>query len=59
MTTGRDRYEQAIARARQRSAKLYEQFMAGHIDILPGSMDDERREVIAEMDEMQRQIDNK
>lgn len=55
--TGGQRYIEAIARARKRNEELYKQFIAGEIDVLPCSESDEKREIVAEMEAMQKEID--
>lgn len=48
--TGKDRYHQAVLKARLMAQRELRQFLAGEIDTLPCSGDREREFIIAELD---------
>lgn len=55
--TGKERYHQAILKARLMARRDLEKFLIGEINILPCSGDREREFIIAELDAMQAEID--
>ena len=55
--TGKDRYQQAVTKARLQATRDLSAFVADEIDVLPDQGERERECIIAEMDVMQREID--